>query len=131
MSPRLKPTASDATTTAAGPKTANSYLEAHPRKTRLTMPLLSIAHKDRLAIEITHEMYDAPMPALARNQEGTVPVVPVIDLSTEEAALLIVPAVFRSVLQNDREYVGKRYELVRGEAREGKNYREVEVWEID
>lgn len=101
------------------------------RRRRLTEKLFSIAHVPVLHIEITGKMETRTMPALAKNEDGTVPLVPVVNLDDGEAGLLIVPAVLLGVLEREVEYVGKKFELVRGEIVEGKNYRAVEVWELD
>lgn len=101
------------------------------RKQKMNTSLISMSHTAYLTIRVLGTVHDAPMPSLAKNEDGTIPVVRVCDLETGEVATLIVPAVFRSILDDDGNYVGKCYELIRGEVVQGKNYRQIEVWEID
>lgn len=96
----------------------------------VTPELLSMAHNDKVQIEVRSAPHRVEMPALSRSEDGMVLVCDVKNLDTGADMLLIVPAVFESVLKKYENPVGKLFELVNGEEKEGKNYRNVKVFEL-
>jgi len=101
------------------------------RKRQITLPLISMAHREVLYCEVTGEMMDAPMSGLARNKEKTVPVVPVVDLETGEEALLICSAIIKGAFEKVQGgYVGKRFEIREGTPIPGKRYRALDIFEL-
>lgn len=104
---------------------------AYKRKREVTPQLLSLAHQNHLYVKVTGPMTRNKMEGLARSEDGTVPVLPVINLDTGETALLIVPTVLERILAEVDDPTGLGYELEDRGIREGKNYRDVRVWEIE
>lgn len=92
--------------------------------------LLSMSYNPRLAVRIDGEVTHRLMPAIANSPDGTVPVVAVTDLTTGEAALLIVPALLESYLAVHGGCVGKKLAIKRGDKAPGKRYHTVMVKEL-
>jgi len=111
--------------------TQNVTEHVPPRRICLTPKLLSMAHTDHMIVKITGPMVEEPMPGLARNETGTVPLLPCTELGKTEPCMLIVPAVLGSVLKRVPEYVGKVFELKNGDVVPGKNYRQMDIWELE
>ncbi len=104
---------------------------ARKRMQSLTERIWSLGHTPHLFVRITGPLRSEKMPQLSRNEDGTVQVIPIADLETGEAGLLLCVTVLASALERAGDYVGKSYEILSAEPREGKNYREVRVWEIE
>ena len=100
------------------------------RKQALTTPLLSVAHTPHLFLRLMGPVIETSMPAFAKNETGTVPLIEVCDLESGEVAKLIVPAVLLSALERMGDYVGKSVEILAKEPRPGKAYRDINVWEL-
>lgn len=102
------------------------------RKARLTLPIFSLVHTPVLQIEVTGAMHGEVMPGLTGSEDREVIVMPVLKLDTGEEGMLIVPAMVQSALKKTGvDYVGKKYELVAGEKSPDKNYRPVDVYELE
>ncbi len=111
---------------AAQPKRASS-----PKRRRLTLPLFSLKHKPHLIIEVTAPFVSAHMPALSKNDDGTVSVLPCIDVETGEEGMLLAYTMVQSAIERSSpEYVGRTYEIERGEKVPGKDYYQVDVYEL-
>lgn len=101
------------------------------RKRSLTPEFISLAHREHIRIEVLAPIEEMHMPNFARSESGNVPVLKVRDLDNGEESYLIVTTVLGSVLERTENYVGMKLEIVSAPPREGKNYRDVRVWEIE
>lgn len=103
-----------------------------PKRRRLTLPLFSLAHKPHMCIEVTGKFRETAMPKLSRNEDGMVTILPCIDIDTGEEGLLLAYTVVQSAIERSSgDYVGRQYEIERGEKVAGKDYFAVEVYEIE
>jgi hypothetical protein len=96
----------------------------------VTPDLLSMAHHDTIQLEIRSKPYRVEMPNVALSPDGTLLVCDVRRLDSDTEGLLIVPAVFESVLKKYENPVGLAFELVNQPEREGKNYRNLKVYQL-
>lgn len=96
----------------------------------VTPELLSMAHNDSVRVEILEAPFRKEMPALSRSEDGKVLVCKVHNLDLDTDQLLIVPAVFESVLASYPDMIGGKFEIVNAPAKEGKNYRNIKVFEL-
>lgn len=100
----------------------------------LTVPVLSFKTRLVAYVKILNEMqessYKSEEGARAR---GPATVCRVLNLETGEIMDMIVPALVQTTLKDKaRDYVGKCYEIhVSAEKKEGKNYKDAEVYEIE
>lgn len=104
---------------------------SYNRKQQVTVDLFSLVHTPHLFIEVTGRMYMLKAPGLAKSEDGTIPVLPVINLETGEAGALILPTMLVRVFDEAGAIEGKKYELQDRGVLDGKDYRAVRVWEID
>lgn len=89
-----------------------------------------MAHNETAMIEVLEKPERVDMPALSRSEDGKVLVCLVKNLDSQDAMLLIVPAVFEYVLAKYENPVGRKFELINKPEREGKNYRNIKVFEL-
>ena len=133
--PDTKPSATD-----APPGAAMSAPAQHPdipkpttasKRRRLTLPLFSLKHKPHLYIEVTGRFVDAHMPALSKTEDGMVSVLPCIDRETGEEGMLLAYTMVQSAIERSSpDYVGHYFEIERGEKVPGKDYYQVDVFEL-
>jgi len=84
-----------------------------------------------MAILVTGPFRRASMPGLAKNEDGMVTILPCIDIDTGEEGLLLAYTVVESAITRScDDYVGRRYEIVRGGKAPGKAYYDVDVYEL-
>lgn len=101
------------------------------RKRQVNVPLISMAHRDRLYCLVNGEITQAPMGSFARSDSKTVPVCHVTDLESGQDGLLICTALVESALTKcPGGYVGKRFEISQGTPIPGKRYRALDVFEL-
>lgn len=105
--------------------------EGFKRKADLTPTIISLAHTAHIYVEVLGPVEKHAMPGVARSEDGTVPILRVRDLQTGAVGMLLCTTVLLSVLDRVGDVVGKRLEIVATDPREGKNYRDVRVWEIE
>lgn len=111
-------------------KTAST--QTFTRRRSLSVPLMSLNHTPHAFVKVTGELREEHMPGLATKGDGTVTIVPVIDLETGEDKILLCLSMLTSALNHVPEgYVGKCFEVQVEAPRPGKSYKEIEVWEID
>jgi hypothetical protein len=103
-----------------------------PKRRRLTLPLFSLAHKPTMHIVVTGKFREVAMPKLSRNEDGMVTILPCVDVETGEEGLLLAYTVVQSAIERSGDdYVGHRYTIERGAQAPGKDYYQVEVYELD
>ncbi len=103
-----------------------------PKRRRLTLPLFSLRHKPHLYIEVTGPFVDAHMPALSKTEDGMVSVLPCIDTETGEEGMLLAYTMVQSAIERSSpNYVGHKFEIDRGEKVPGKDYYQVDVFELE
>ena len=96
------------------------------KRRRLTLPLFSLKHKPHMVIEVTANFEDAHMPALTKSEDGMVSVLPCIDTETGEEGMLLAYTMVQSAIERSApDYVGRVYEIERGEKIPGKDYYQV------
>ena len=101
------------------------------KRRRLTLPLFSLKHKPHMVIEVTANFVDAHMPALTKSEDGMVSVLPCIDTETGEEGMLLAYTMVQSAIERSApDYVGRVYEIERGEKIPGKDYYQVDVYEL-
>lgn len=101
------------------------------KRRRLTLPLFSLKHKPHMTIEATGPFVDAHMPALTKTDDGMVSVLPCIDTETGEEGMLLAYTMVQSAIERSApNYVGHVFEIERGEKVPGKDYYQVDVFEI-
>lgn len=116
----------------SSPGERDAVLQAYARKSRLTIPLVSMKHRDSFRCEVLGEVKQVPMASLALSETGEVPLVAVRDLDTGEEGQLIVPAILQGVFDRmPGGYVGKKFEIVNGAPMPGKRYRALEIYELE
>lgn len=121
----------------AEPETSPLHIPEHvpagpyKRKADLTPTLISLAHTTHLFVEILSEVERHAMPGIARSEDGTVPVVRIRDLQSNERGTLLCTTVLLSVFERMGTITGQRLEIHSSDPRPGKNYRDVRVWEIE
>ena len=107
-------------------------MDKYKRAERLTMPIFSCAHQDHLFIHVVGEIVETLMPGLSSDPTKPVKVMRVINLDTGEEGNLLVLSVLESTLnRQEGGYVGKDYEVVTGEVRDGKDYRDVDIYRLE
>ena len=103
-----------------------------PNRRRLTLPLFSLRHKPHLHIEVTGKFINAHMPALSKTEDGMVSVLPCIDRETGEEGMLLAYTMVQSAIErSSSDYVGHFFEIERGEKVPGKDYYQVDVFELE
>lgn len=102
----------------------------YKRRADLTPQLISLAHHAHLFVELESEIIMQSMPGIARNENGKVPVVWVRDLKTGDHGVLVCTAVLCGVFERLAPIKGKHVEILSSDPREGKQYRDVRVWEL-
>ena len=101
------------------------------KRRRLTLPLFSLKHKPHMTIEATGPFVDAHMPALTKSEDGMVSVLPCIDTETGEEGMLLAYTMVQSAIERSApNYVGHVFEIKRGEKVPGKDYFQVDVFEL-
>ena len=133
--PDKKLTASDDPTAQDVGDTSKHPVIAKPNKVRkrrrLTLPLFSLKHKPHMTIEATGPFVDAHMPALTKSEDGMVAVLPCIDTETGEEGMLLAYTMVQSAIERSApNYVGHVFEIERGEKIPGKDYFQVDVFEL-
>ena len=103
----------------------------YTRKRDVTPQLFSLQHQPHLYVRIVGQPTRVKAGELARSEDGSIPVIPVVNLESGEEGMLILPTVLERVLADAGPLVGKQYEIEDRGIREGKNYRDVRVWEIE
>lgn len=101
------------------------------RVAKRSMSHLTVAEDRSIFVQVAGFTRDSAVMRAGGTSEATLPLLPVLNLETGENQLLIVPPEFRAILQKTQNAMGRKYELSRGEAKPGRRYREVEVWEIE
>lgn len=62
---------------------------------------------------VTGPIYQEWMPKLSRSDDGTVPVLPCIDIDTQEECVLIMPGMFQSWIRRNKPANGTKLRLTR------------------
>lgn len=102
------------------------------KRTLVNPDLISLAHTPHVMVEITGESYRMKAEKLSRNEDGAITVYPVINLETGECGLLMSNTVLEKTLAAvPGGYVGKKWEILSGEIREGTEYRPVKIWALE
>jgi hypothetical protein len=101
-------------------------------KKHLTIPLISMAHLPTLTCQILSEPYtDDKITALGKDTTTAPVVVLVRNLDTDQEALLVVNALIASAFQRaGGSLIGRYFQFIAGTVREGKNYRDIDVTEM-
>lgn len=107
-------------------------------KRTLVLPLLNRKMKpgDSVYFKITSPVFEGKQIASAEAKQNEKPadLVNAVDLTTGEECQVIVPAVMKSVLEDeydDGAYIGLAFELTKGEKAEGKRYYNYTVNELE
>ena len=101
-------------------------------KQHLTIPLLSMAHLPTLTCKILSEPYrDEKITALGKDTKIAPTVILVYDLDAEKEGLLVVNAIIASAFERaGGSLTGRYFNFTAGTIREGKNYRDIDVTEL-
>ena len=98
------------------------------KRTLVNPDLISLAHTPHVRVEITAESYRMKAEKLSKNEDGAITVFPVVNLDTGEVALLMGNTVLEKTLAaQPNGYVGKKWEILSGDIKEGTEYRPVKV----
>ncbi len=101
------------------------------RVSRLTQPLISMAHKSLLICKVLEVPYLASFTVGTGETSGCPTVCKIIDLETGEEGLLICNAIILSSFANYGDALpGKIFELTSLGIAEGKAYRAVDIYEL-
>jgi hypothetical protein len=102
-------------------------------KQRLTIPLISMAHLPILTCRIVGEPYqDDKIIAVGKDVKQAPTVVRVFNLDTNDEALLVVNALIASAFERaGYPLTGRYFQMRAGTIREGKNYRDIDVSEME
>jgi len=100
-------------------------------KSRLTIPIISMAHTEQLFAKVTGKMLDEHIESFGKGAEGLVSFLPVINLQDNQPAKLVASAVIKSALEKYGDYVGKSFMFKAGIVAEGKKYRMVDIYELE
>jgi hypothetical protein len=106
-------------------------------KKKLILPLLKLEQHKPAYVKITEPIFKGKeiTPAKGgKTQEKPADIANIINLDTGEEMQIIVAAVVKSVLEEnypDAGYVGKGFEIVKGDKAEGKRYFQYSVNEVE
>lgn len=100
------------------------------RKGYVTPQLFSLQHQPHMFVKIMDAATRLKAGALAKSEDGSLPVVAVTNLETGEVGLLIMPTVLEQRMADGEVTVGGCYEIEDRGIKAGKNYRDIRVWEI-
>lgn len=101
-------------------------------KSRVTKPLVSMAHIQEFFCKVLSEMRESDMELETSGKKGKAQVIDVIDLSTGDEAILICNTIMQSSFAKlEGGIVGRCFLLKAGGIKEGKKYRQIDVYEID
>ncbi len=107
-------------------------MSKYKRSKTLTLPIVSMAHNDEMYIKVVGPMYKVNEDEDENGKKRPMTLVPIIDLESGEEMLLICHTLISAVFKRDAKgYVGKCYELSTGPDIPGKNYRNINMYEID
>lgn len=99
---------------------------------RITTPVHSLTHNGPIAFLCEGEIVAQPGQKEGKLGKKDMAVVPVINLETGEAVTLICPTVLESALKRTPGgYVGKKFYAIQGPKAVGKDYFQVEVFQLE
>ena len=103
-------------------------------KNRLTKPLISMAHTQEFYGKILGAITESDIKVEGARGDNKMQLCDAVDLQTGEAVQLICSAIMVSSLNklyHDDTYIGKCFAFVAGTIREGKKYRNIDIYEIE
>ena len=105
---------------------------ARKRAKALTTTLFSAAHTPNLAVRVTGPLYEKVMPTFSKREDKAVELLPVVNLDTGEEGDLIINTIMHNVFSEYGDsIVGRSFEIVTGKIREGKDYRDTKIYELE
>lgn len=94
-------------------------------------PLFSLKHKPHMFVEVAGELQRIEVGFLSKADDRKIDVLPVYDLETGEFGMLIAGSVLVGVVTAMKVQQGQKLELEDKGIPEGKQYRDIRVWEIE
>lgn len=101
-------------------------------KKKLVLPILPLEQFKPVYVKVTASIYEGK--TIEGTKEKQADILPCVNLATGEEVHVLVPTVVKSVLEQtyrDSDYVGKGFEIVKGEQPEGKRYFQYTVNELE
>jgi hypothetical protein len=102
-------------------------------KSHLTIPLISMAHLPTLTCKVLGEPYiDQKITALGKDTKTAPTVILVLNLDTNQEALLVVNTLIASAFERaGSPLTGRYFQFLAKGIRDGKNYRDIDVTEME
>ena len=98
---------------------------------KLESTMFSLKHRPVMDVRVTGTIVAKHMPSFAKNTDGMIDLLPVIDLDTGEKGKMICTSVLASTFHEmDEDYVGKCFRFERGEKADGKEYYPINIYPI-
>lgn len=93
--------------------------------------MISMARTDDLFAKILSPVVTKHIESFGKGENGEVDLIRVMNLADNNEYDLICSAIIKSILTEYGDFVGKSFRFVAGTIPEGKNYRLVDIYEIE
>lgn len=100
-------------------------------KKRLTVPIISMAHTEQVFAEVLSPIEVRVIEGFGKGADGQVELLRIKNLQDNQEYDLVVSAVIKSTLVQEKEYVGHKYLFKAGVQVAGKKYRPVDIFELE